>query len=1112
MSAETKVPSLGSVSSDTLEDVLRAVKITLDVREGRIGDPLDANVTYRDLVSIGALAVNPARGGSRTAPPALPQGAAVDGYVGTTDMTIPPRPENFTATGGFALVQLQWDAPAIRNLAYTEIWRADTNVLGNAIRIGTSTTQFYVDSLGTSATRFYWVRFVTQADVTGPYNDTDGTSATTATDPVLVLASLTNQITKDHLYTDLSARIDLIDGPGTLVGSVAYRLAQEATARNSAISSAIASEASNRTSAIGTETSNRVKAIADEALARTNAVGGLQQQIDVLSAASSGDIGNLLAVVSQEQSARVTADTALASNVYALVTKAGETTSAILLEQSTRASENLATATQLTSLIANVGANQSALVVEQTVRSTADSAYSSQFTGLSATVGGVTSGLSVEQTTRANETSSLSSLVTALSSQAAGAAAALTVEQTTRSDQNLALASQITNFGASLGANSSTLAVEQTTRATADTALSSQITSLTAASGSNAAALVVEQTTRATETGSLASQNTSLTSLFGSTAASLVSEQNTRASQDSAVTSVVTGLSSSLGVATAGLSQELATRTTNESALSSQITSLGASFGTNAAAILAESTARASADSANANLITTVQARLDSGDFASVKTQSTASANAVSGLQAKYTVTTDVAGHVSGYGLASSANNGTAISRFGVRASEFFVAPPSVSSATAPTTGLYKGYVWYDTANQVTKYYNPDLPGWTTTPFSLPFVIKTAPETVGDETFPAGVYIDAAFIRDGTITNAKIGKAAIDNAKIASLDASKITTGTIDAARINADQIAANIANIDAAKITSGVINSARIGDATITSAKIADTLRSTGYAGNKFSEFPNWVAESASLVTSALGDAISGAAGAPAGYQSVRFQLTGQAFNTGSWAVVDSANVSVTPGQRYEISVRCQWTNARLRLSVYWAYVNPTNGLIEAKQTANQILDTYTDSIPTGFIPMAYPPSTSISQNIADFYILGGFRSAPSTVTDSVSGVTRSCNAMLVVVSMQTHPSSSLMGPYASSSPVNVLMYVSQPYVAEVSASQSELNTSFSYGAIGWEIKKDGSIVANNITARGDIRATSLSINSSVTSGARTTMTNEVIKVYDASGVLRVKLGNLSA
>ena len=103
------------------------------------------------------------------------------------------------------------------------------------------------------------------------------------------------------------------------------------------------------------------------------------------------------------------------------------------------------------------------------------------------------------------------------------------------------------------------------------------------------------------------------------------------------------------------------------------------------------------------------------------------------------------------------------------------------------------------------------------------------------------------------------------------------------------------------------------------------------------------------------------------------------------------------------------------------------------------------------------------------------------------------------------------ISGPFLLEMALGSIVYVPQPYVAEVASTQTEFNSSYSYGSVGWEIKRDGSIVANNITARGDIQATSLSINSGVTTGARTTMTNEVIKVYDASDVLRVKRGNLS-
>lgn len=151
------------------------------------------------------------------------------------------------------------------------------------------------------------------------------------------------------------------------------------------------------------------------------------------------------------------------------------------------------------------------------------------------------------------------------------------------------------------------------------------------------------------------------------------------------------------------------------------------------------------------------------------------------GLLSKYTVKVDLAGHVAGYGIAATANNGTPTSSFGVRADQFWVAPPSTVSATAPTSNLYVGYVWIDTSTtpNVTRYYNGST--WQTTQVksAIPFVVQAAPTTVNGVAVPAGVYIDAAYIKNGTITNAKIANATIDDAKIVTLTASKITAGSI---------------------------------------------------------------------------------------------------------------------------------------------------------------------------------------------------------------------------------------------------------------------------------------------------------------------------------------------
>ena len=155
------------------------------------------------------------------------------------------------------------------------------------------------------------------------------------------------------------------------------------------------------------------------------------------------------------------------------------------------------------------------------------------------------------------------------------------------------------------------------------------------------------------------------------------------------------------------------------------------------------------------------------GHTTSISTQATS----INGLEAQYTVKIDNAGHVSGYGLASTAVDGTPTSAFGIRADQFWVAPPATASATAPTTNLYAGRVWLDTSggtgNYVTKYYNADTSNWDTTPTALPFVVQATPTTIGSTPIPAGVYIDAAFIRNASIQTAQIAELAVDNARIA---------------------------------------------------------------------------------------------------------------------------------------------------------------------------------------------------------------------------------------------------------------------------------------------------------------------------------------------------------
>ena len=164
-------------------------------------------------------------------------------------------------------------------------------------------------------------------------------------------------------------------------------------------------------------------------------------------------------------------------------------------------------------------------------------------------------------------------------------------------------------------------------------------------------------------------------------------------------------------------------------------------------------------DGAIASELKTVTSSVD-GNTASIQTN----VESIDGIEANFTVKTDVGGHIAGFGLLSTAATATPTSEFGVRADKFFIAPPATASNTAPTTNLFKGKVWVDTSTtpSVVKYYDPtannNVGGWTTTQITnLPFIVNTTPTTINGQSVGAGAYIDTAFIADATITQAQIG-------------------------------------------------------------------------------------------------------------------------------------------------------------------------------------------------------------------------------------------------------------------------------------------------------------------------------------------------------------------
>jgi predicted phage tail protein len=202
-----------------------------------------------------------------------------------------------------------------------------------------------------------------------------------------------------------------------------------------------------------------------------------------------------------------------------------------------------------------------------------------------------------------------------------------------------------------------------------------------------------------------------------------------------------------------------------EAALQSTNAALVQEASTRATAVAAEVAARTALEATVTNPATGLDAA-----HAAVQTNATAQANVNGQLSAQYTVKTDVAGLISGYGLASTANNATPSSAFGVRANSFYIAAPATAQATAPTANLYNGYVWLDTSvnPNVTRYRSGT--SWVTTPPTMPFVVQTTPVTLpSGVVLPPGVFMQTAFIQDASITSAKIESLTVDKLAAGSL-------------------------------------------------------------------------------------------------------------------------------------------------------------------------------------------------------------------------------------------------------------------------------------------------------------------------------------------------------
>jgi len=123
--------------------------------------------------------------------------ASLEETVGTgeTVWNPPPAPVNLVVSGAFNTIFLTWAGAEFAGYSHTEIYRADTDNLSEAVLIGTSYALVYSDTPPNSSlskTYYYWIRFANRNDppTFGPFNAAAGTPGSTADDPSYLLELL----------------------------------------------------------------------------------------------------------------------------------------------------------------------------------------------------------------------------------------------------------------------------------------------------------------------------------------------------------------------------------------------------------------------------------------------------------------------------------------------------------------------------------------------------------------------------------------------------------------------------------------------------------------------------------------------------------------------------------------------------------------------------------------------------------------------------------------------------------------------------------------------------------------------------------------------------------
>ncbi|VVD64137.1 host specificity protein J [Pandoraea pneumonica] len=259
--------------------------------------------------------------------PSIPAYSVATELSGKT--TPPPTVTRFVTTGIVFGIRQDWGFPTgALDVERTEVWCSQTSDRADAIKLAdfaypqnTNT----IMGMAAGVRLFFWARLVDKSGNIGEFYPTGaGVQGQSSDDAGEILDYLAGKIGSTQLAQDLASRIDLIDAPPGVAGSVNQRVLEEAEARQAAVSS--------------------------EQSARQEADASLGQRIDTVTAG----VGGNAAAIQQEATARANGDTALGQRIDTVVAGVAGNTAAVTAEATARADADSAMATRIDGVYAQL--------------------------------------------------------------------------------------------------------------------------------------------------------------------------------------------------------------------------------------------------------------------------------------------------------------------------------------------------------------------------------------------------------------------------------------------------------------------------------------------------------------------------------------------------------------------------------------------------------------------------------------------------------------------------------------------------------------------------------------------------------------------------------------